>query len=1381
MKPKKLRQFSLRRHRLFALVFPAGLMFLLLGVFWSVGANCRAADLPTVFTEVPGASVDDVHPMLAGSLVNQGGSAITDKGFDFGTSVSYGQHSALGDNPFFAETISGGITCGDTYHYRAWATNDSGTGYGDDRAFVACAPTLSTGLPVVLDQTSATLKGTINKTGNEITEEGFRCGPTPGSNGSIWPVTVTDSNFSFTASGLSCGTTFYCRSYATNQYGTGYGNDQSFTTNACPSNTPATPTSTSSSLDAIGIRIVANPEHYSIERWYKAQNFSGSPQFLTVDGYEAIRDGRTVYVNATNVDDVNKKIYTNVYLISYNQESQAGTTDALGKIIANWKFNNNLQGEGQCGLTVAPTSSCLIDSDCLGVGFCTSLKARITRDIKRLSILAEIKDALNTYQTTNGRFPDLPSGSYVPHLTMSTWPSWKNTFSPQLGIDASMVDPINQLGSCPGFATSTCWNKNQNKFAAATDPLSFPNNSLVLAYQSKNSGALYSLCASMETGNGYDTVDGLLSGEACNVKNTALSSVFDPVLEATNLQGEFGQPFNGYIKIVNPGGNPLTWSLTFPAPINTPAATFQSPPILVDTNNPQQKKIYSPKALSLGTLPIVVKIDDNHGGHLEIDDNIVIGKSKPSIEAENSEFLLNNNKLDYAFYLNDDSVADTGSPNFDLLFNGHHYSIAVGAVIPMSNNLNLRLSRVVRGRFEAEIFQNPAVTTGSLANISGVSTSSPQTILSASVTLTNSSYIKSSKDFSLTLKQDKPVFDYQCDDSVRLHGQYQCTVKLLNAQNHKITYAVSGLPAGLSASTTDNVLQIAGVANGSGTSNGANYQPTPSGFVDAGLSTWNQDQAHDSVVRGNLLGVYQALPPMDFIIPNGSAVIFSPRSSSASSSINASSRRSSFLIRPLILSFWSSSLTPISRALSFAAGVFRAESALAAQTPSNVYPITITATNEYGAAATTVINLSVNTYCGDGIKQTPNQEQRGGAYNDGLEECDGASGIATSTKDSSVTKQYSCTTAPNANIPNPISSNNYCRMTGGYCGDGICGSKDGAYSTDDFETYDPEMDNPNADQYCHADCGYCGDGIIQTSEGEQCDPGDPYSVQAGLGEACTNRCQIVRVLNILQVYPDNNTSTTISVGSTLDALANNYTSFRHSVAISETASSTTDSATGTQYAVDTVNMSTFNASTTSFLPIAGNILGNYNMIVFGLGKNDSQDLTTSSALIVNEFVKNGGMVVFGHGTADKKTTGHDNFNGLIGNFWSLSSASFDTVYFTSIVKNASLDLGSRAPFVFPAASLLVNSSEPLVHASLASNCGPQCGGSSCTASSSLPYSLFDNALDSQYSWAGVCNRVSLTQLGYFDNNGQPNLNPTELKIFGNIIYHLSTLVSGDNF
>ena len=83
--------------------------------------------------------------------------------------------------------------------------------------------------------------------------------------------------------------------------------------------------------DAIAIRIVDNPNHYSIERWYQMYGPAGTPQSLQVDGYDAIRNGRTVYINAANIVDSNNDtipdaFYTHIFLLSYAQDQQETTT-----------------------------------------------------------------------------------------------------------------------------------------------------------------------------------------------------------------------------------------------------------------------------------------------------------------------------------------------------------------------------------------------------------------------------------------------------------------------------------------------------------------------------------------------------------------------------------------------------------------------------------------------------------------------------------------------------------------------------------------------------------------------------------------------------------------------------------------------------------------------------------------------------------------------------------------------------------------------------------------------------------------------------------------------------------------------------------------------
>ena len=55
---------------------------------------------------------------------------------------------------------------------------------------------------------------------------------------------------------------------------------------------------------AIGFKILPNPERLSPLDWYK-QNIpivkQGDPKEIIIDGYQAVEDGRSVYVNAANL------------------------------------------------------------------------------------------------------------------------------------------------------------------------------------------------------------------------------------------------------------------------------------------------------------------------------------------------------------------------------------------------------------------------------------------------------------------------------------------------------------------------------------------------------------------------------------------------------------------------------------------------------------------------------------------------------------------------------------------------------------------------------------------------------------------------------------------------------------------------------------------------------------------------------------------------------------------------------------------------------------------------------------------------------------------------------------------------------------------------
>ncbi len=98
--------------------------------------------------------------------------------------------------------------------------------------------------------------------------------------------------------------------------------------------------------DALAIRIYANPENYSAERWYNNEFEEddprrGSPQSIPdVDGYAAVQDGRTVYVNAGNIKT--NKCYANIYTLSFSQEPNRDTMAVHSNMLKHWTFNTNM-------------------------------------------------------------------------------------------------------------------------------------------------------------------------------------------------------------------------------------------------------------------------------------------------------------------------------------------------------------------------------------------------------------------------------------------------------------------------------------------------------------------------------------------------------------------------------------------------------------------------------------------------------------------------------------------------------------------------------------------------------------------------------------------------------------------------------------------------------------------------------------------------------------------------------------------------------------------------------------------------------------------------------------------------------------------------------
>ncbi len=102
---------------------------------------------PTTST-TSASSITTTTAVLTGNITDTGGENNTERGFDIGTDNTYTMTDvadATGSYTTGSYSLTAtGLTCGTTYHFRAYSTNTSGTGTGSDSTFATSAcPTTS--------------------------------------------------------------------------------------------------------------------------------------------------------------------------------------------------------------------------------------------------------------------------------------------------------------------------------------------------------------------------------------------------------------------------------------------------------------------------------------------------------------------------------------------------------------------------------------------------------------------------------------------------------------------------------------------------------------------------------------------------------------------------------------------------------------------------------------------------------------------------------------------------------------------------------------------------------------------------------------------------------------------------------------------------------------------------------------------------------------------------------------------------------------------------------------------------------------------------------------------------------------------------------------
>jgi uncharacterized protein (TIGR02145 family) len=200
--------------------------------------GCKKATVPELATS----SVTEItinSAVSGGTITSDGGEEITEKGVCWSTSADPTiADSRTSDGTGSANFTSNlvGLAEGTLYYVKAYATNSVGTAYGNEVTFTTSQVTgavLTTTEATNITSTTATSGGNITDAGGGAISARGICWSTNPNPTTLDEITVNGTGtgtFSSSMTGLTDGTTYYYRAYATNSSGTTYGSEYSFLT-----------------------------------------------------------------------------------------------------------------------------------------------------------------------------------------------------------------------------------------------------------------------------------------------------------------------------------------------------------------------------------------------------------------------------------------------------------------------------------------------------------------------------------------------------------------------------------------------------------------------------------------------------------------------------------------------------------------------------------------------------------------------------------------------------------------------------------------------------------------------------------------------------------------------------------------------------------------------------------------------------------------------------------------------------------------------------------------------------------------------------------------------------------------------------------------------
>lgn len=203
----------------------------------AIGTTLKIESLSTLTTT----SISAITPYSAisgGSISSDGNSSISEKGVVWSTnpnptiSLSTKTNEGGGSDSFVSSITN--LNWNTQYYIRSYATNSSGTAYGNEVTFTTSIVEITTAAITNISPTAGLGGGTISdNAGSSLLSKGLVWSTS--TNPTIALSTKTNEGtstgiFQSNITSLSSSSTYYVRAYATNSFGTIYGNEVTFTT-----------------------------------------------------------------------------------------------------------------------------------------------------------------------------------------------------------------------------------------------------------------------------------------------------------------------------------------------------------------------------------------------------------------------------------------------------------------------------------------------------------------------------------------------------------------------------------------------------------------------------------------------------------------------------------------------------------------------------------------------------------------------------------------------------------------------------------------------------------------------------------------------------------------------------------------------------------------------------------------------------------------------------------------------------------------------------------------------------------------------------------------------------------------------------------------------